>query len=73
MSSQSDSCQNRNRLLTVPEVAELTGLAVGTVYHLIGEKRIPVVHISRRCVRFRLADLEAWFDRLSEIPPVANR
>jgi excisionase family DNA binding protein len=47
-------------LLTINEVSELTQLSVGTLYHWISQQRIPVVHISSRCVRFRQADIEQW-------------
>jgi excisionase family DNA binding protein len=47
-------------LLTVSEVAELLGLSVGSVYHLISQKRVPVVRLSARCVRFEKVALEAW-------------
>ena len=50
------------KLLNVREAAAYLGLAHGTVYHLISEKRIPVIHLSRRCVRFRRADLDRWLD-----------
>lgn len=49
-------------LLTVGEVAELTGFAEGTLRHWVSEKRIPVVRISPRCVRFRLSDIEEWLE-----------
>jgi excisionase family DNA binding protein len=54
------------RLLTVEEVAELTGLAKGSIYHFISAKRIPVIRLSRRCVRFRKSDLQAWFDTMAD-------
>lgn len=57
-----------DRLLTINEVAELTGLAVGTIYHLVSQMRVPVVRISSRCIRFRLSSLERWFDDLTEEP-----
>jgi excisionase family DNA binding protein len=47
-------------LLTVNEVSQLTQLSVGTLYHLISQRRIPVVRLSARCVRFRLSDIEEW-------------
>jgi excisionase family DNA binding protein len=47
-------------LLTVQEVAELLGLSVGGVYHMISQKRIPVVKLSARCVRFEKTALDAW-------------
>jgi excisionase family DNA binding protein len=55
-----------DRLLTVPEVAELMGLAAGSVYHLISQKRIEVVRLSRRCVRVRLSTLLQWWDAMTD-------
>jgi excisionase family DNA binding protein len=55
-----------DRLLTIKEVSELTGLAVGSLYHLVSQKRVEVVRISSRCIRFRLSSLERWFDDLTE-------
>jgi excisionase family DNA binding protein len=52
-------------LLTVHDVAELLGLSVGSVYHLISQKRIPVVKLSSRCVRFRRSDIDAWIASLA--------
>lgn len=61
-----ESCPDR--LLTITEAAELTGLAVGTLYHLVSENRIPVTRLSRRCIRFRLSDLHRWWEELTEPP-----
>jgi excisionase family DNA binding protein len=61
------------RLLTIHEVSELTNLAIGSIYHLVSQKRIPVVRLSRRCIRFRLTDLIAWFDEKSEYPRPAQQ
>ena len=57
-----------DRLLTIAEVAALTGLAVGTLYHLVSQRRIPVVRLSRRFIRFRLSEILKWWDDLSEQP-----
>ena len=57
-----------DRLLTINEVSELTGLAAGSIYQLVSQRRIPVVRISSRCIRFRLSGLERWFDDLTEDP-----
>jgi excisionase family DNA binding protein len=51
-------------LLTVAEVANLTGFAEGTLRHFVSQKRIPVVRISARCVRFRRSDIEAWLEQM---------
>jgi excisionase family DNA binding protein len=54
-----------DRLLTIREVSQLTRLAVGTLYRFSAEHRIPVVHLSRRCIRFRLSDLQRWIQQHS--------
>jgi len=51
-------------LLTVRDVAKLTGFSVGTLYHFVSQRRIPVVRISSRCIRFRRSDLEQWISTL---------
>ncbi len=60
------SAQAQEPLLTIREVASLIRLSVGTIYHLVSQRRIPVVRISSRCIRFRRSDLEAWIAKLSE-------
>jgi excisionase family DNA binding protein len=55
-----------DRLLRIDEVSALTGLAVGTLYHFVSEKRIPVVRLSKRCIRFRQSDLSNWIQTLTE-------
>jgi excisionase family DNA binding protein len=59
---------NDDRLLTIKEVSKLTGLAVGTLYHLAAEGRIPATRLSRRCLRFRLSALKKWLDDSSQYP-----
>jgi excisionase family DNA binding protein len=62
----SSSFLSSDRLLTIDEVAELTGLAIGTLYHFVSEKRIPVVRLSKRCIRFRQSDLAHWIQTLTQ-------
>lgn len=50
-------------LLTVREVAALTGFSQGTLRHWISAHRIPVVRISARCVRFRRSDIDSWLEQ----------
>jgi excisionase family DNA binding protein len=57
---------SEDRLLTISEVSELTGLAVGTLYHFVSERRIPVVRLSKRCIRFRKRDLLDWIQTLTQ-------
>jgi len=47
-------------LLDIREVSELTGLSVSTLYHWVSQGRIPVIRLSRRCIRFRKQALEEW-------------
>ena len=54
------------RLLTISEVAEMTGMAVGTLYHVVSQGRIPVVRLSKRCIRFRYSDLLEWIEMHTE-------
>jgi excisionase family DNA binding protein len=55
---------NEKILLTAAEVATLTGFAEGTIRHFVSQKRIPVVRISARCVRFRRSDIESWLEQM---------
>ncbi len=55
-------------LLNVSEVAELTGLSAGTLFHWVSQRRIPYVRLSPRCIRFRLCDLENWLAARVETP-----
>jgi excisionase family DNA binding protein len=60
-------------LLTVREVAALTGFSEGTLRHWISQRRgITYVRISPRCIRFRRSDIDAWIaERVVE--PVGDR
>jgi excisionase family DNA binding protein len=55
-----------NELMTVNDVAEFLGLAVGTIYHLVSQKRIPCVRLSARCLRFRRSDLDEFIANLAQ-------
>jgi excisionase family DNA binding protein len=55
-----------DRLLTIREVAALTGLEVGSLYHVVSQGRIPVVRLSKRCLRFRYSDLMEWIETHAE-------
>lgn len=54
-----------NQLMTVTEVAEYLGLAVGTIYHMVSQKRLPCVRLSARCLRFRRSDLDEFIANLA--------
>ena len=61
-------CGNDDRLLTIRELSKLTQLAVGTLYRLSAEGRIPTVHLSARCIRFRLSDYRRWVESKALFP-----
>jgi predicted DNA-binding transcriptional regulator AlpA len=58
--------RNVDRLLEIKEVSYVTGLAVGTLYHFVSQKRVPVVRLSKRCIRFRESDLSDWIQTLTQ-------
>lgn len=49
-----------DHLMHVREVAAYLGMAPGSIYHLVSEGRIPCIHLSARCLRFRWSDIDAW-------------
>jgi excisionase family DNA binding protein len=57
---------DRDRLLTVPQAAAFLGLSTGGLYHLIGQRRVPVIRISARCVRFSRRALTDWVESHSQ-------
>jgi len=57
---------NEKLLLDIAEVSSLTGLSVGTLYHWVGERRIPFVRLSSRCIRFRRCDIEEWITGMAQ-------
>lgn len=56
------------KLLTVKELAERLNVAPGSIYHWISQGRLPVVRFSKRCVRFREADVTKLLDELQSVP-----
>jgi len=50
----------QDKLLTLRELCDLLNLRPATIYSLIYHKKIPVVKLSSRCLRFRLSDIQAW-------------
>jgi excisionase family DNA binding protein len=60
--------ENKTRLMKIEEVAAILGLAVGTIYHLVSQRRLPCVRLSKRCLRFRESDLERFIAEKSQQP-----
>ena len=56
------------KLWTVNEVAEFLNLAVGSVYQLLSQHRLPCIRISNRCVRFDPRQIEEWVAQRTEEP-----
>jgi excisionase family DNA binding protein len=55
-----------DRLLNVIEVAALLGLAPGTIYHLVSQKRLPCVRLSARCLRFQESAIQQFINSLAQ-------
>jgi len=60
------------KLMTVGEVAKFLGYKPKGVYLLVAEKRIPVVKISRRALRFRPSEIEAWLNAKAQAAVVQD-
>lgn len=61
----SENREDKDRLLKVPEAAALLGISPLSLYHFISQRRVPVVRISSRCVRFSRTQLLEWIEGLS--------
>ena len=78
-----DSAKNRvaralSPLLSAEDVAAITGLSVETLAQWRSQRRgIPFIKISRNCVRYQQADLDAWLTerivRVQQDPSIARR
>jgi excisionase family DNA binding protein len=64
-------------MLRTREAAALLAISERLLWSLTARGEIPCVRISRRCVRYRAADLEAWAARRASIrrdpPPLLDR
>jgi excisionase family DNA binding protein len=50
------------------------GLAPGTVYHLVSEKRLPCVRLSRRCLRFQPSAIDEYIrERVADVSKQAGK
>jgi excisionase family DNA binding protein len=65
-STKDEKSGEEDRLLTIAEAAKFLGLTVGGTYHLVSQRRIPVVRLSSRCIRFSLGALQKWIESLSQ-------
>ena len=53
-------------LIDVRELSALTGIAVGTLYHWVGQNRIPCIRLSARCLKFSPEAIRTWLADLNE-------
>lgn len=53
------------RLLDVGEAAIYLGVAPGSLYHMVSERRVPCIRLSTRCLRFRKAALDRFIEEKS--------
>jgi excisionase family DNA binding protein len=51
-----------DRLLSVPDVAELLGVSRAQVYRFIEREGLPALRLSNRVQRFRERDIEQWLE-----------
>jgi excisionase family DNA binding protein len=65
-STKVEGIADDDRLLTVVEAARFLNLAPGSLYHLISQRRVPVIRLSSRCVRLSRTALMEWLEALSE-------
>ncbi len=55
-----------DKLLTVKDVCKIFNIERATLYSWISKKRIPVVKISGRMVRFKMSEIERWLSQKSQ-------
>ena len=54
------------KLLTLRDVCKILIVQPGTVYGWIHKKKIPIVKLSNRMVRFKATDIEKWLEDKSQ-------
>ncbi len=62
-SSTVNEQQQKTRLLKAEDIAVMLGLKVQTVYTMARRGELEKVKLSRRCLRFRAADVERFIER----------
>jgi len=63
--SEAGTAMTDEMLWNIAEFAEFVGITVGSAYHFVSQKRVPVVRISPRCIRFRPSAIAAWVESKS--------
>jgi excisionase family DNA binding protein len=57
-----------NSLMTIEEASRYLQLSVKCLYRYSSERKIPVIKISGRAIRFRREDLDAWIEKHTARP-----
>lgn len=60
-------------LMDVQGAAAYLGVPTSTVYKLTHLQQIPVIRLSKGCLRFAKVDLDAWILSKRSIPPSGRR
>ena len=55
--------QQKSRLLTAEDIAFMLSLKVQTVYTIARRGELEKIKLSRKCLRFRAADVERFIER----------
>ena len=64
------SSKYEERLLTIAQVCELTGLSRPAIYVEMRERGLPrPVRVGSKSVRWRLSELVTWMASLEKVPP----
>jgi excisionase family DNA binding protein len=54
------------RLWNIQEAAAFLGISIGTAYSWVSQKKLPLIRISARCIKFSPAELRRWVSEHSE-------
>ena len=54
----------KDEILTVPEVAQFLKMSNAKIYYLVAKRKIPHIKVDRN-VRIRLSELEKWLENQS--------
>jgi len=57
----------KHKLMSIEEAAQYTGLAVNTLYKMVGQRRIPYVKVGSR-LKFDVALLDGWLKQNTVMP-----
>jgi excisionase family DNA binding protein len=65
MGRKEEKMDENERLLTVPEVADLLRMGTDTIYQYVDQGRIPAIKIRGRMIRFSPSAIRKWVETQS--------